>query len=151
MTDDANYGRRQRGLSFLERLNRGQPNRRVHRLDVDFESVVHSIKENLNKILNARKGHSMSAPDLGLIDLNDATNTESDVSAKICLEIRKCILEYEPRVKEVEVSIVPDYDNPTIWRISAMVTVFLSAVGDKTKEAYIDILYANNKRYYVEV
>ena len=38
----------------------------------DVEELIDSVKRQLDQILNTRPGNCRSAPDLGVIDLNDA-------------------------------------------------------------------------------
>ncbi|TBW54824.1 type VI secretion system baseplate subunit TssE [Marinobacter halodurans] len=106
--------------------------------------VVDSIKRHLVRLLNAHPGNSASAPALGLVDFNDATLGTQDLNIRIRSAIRHCIEHYEPRVKRVEVTTLPDDSDPLQLRFQ--VTVHLR-VEDVEERATIDLLL-DDKRYY---
>ena len=58
--------------------------------------VIESIKRHLVRLLNAHPGNSASAPDLGLLDFNDATLGTHDLKLQIRGAIRRCIETFEP-------------------------------------------------------
>lgn len=66
-------------------------------------TLIQSVKSQLNRVLNTRPGNCRSAPELGVIDFNDATQSNIDVIGRIREAIRYCICEYEPRIAQVEV------------------------------------------------
>ena len=74
----------------------------------EVEVLVDSVKRQLDQILNTRPGNCRSAPELGVIDLNDATQGSADIKGRIREAIRQCIRRYEPRIVHVEVR-SPDY------------------------------------------
>ena len=63
-----------------------------------------SIKLNLSRILNTRPGSSQSTKDIGVIDLNDATMSTTELNMVICKSIKECIEKYEPRVAKATVT-----------------------------------------------
>lgn len=71
--------------------------------DREVETLVDSVKRHLECVLNTRPGSCRSAPELGVIDLNDATQNRSDIRDRIREAIRLCIHHYEPRVIHVVV------------------------------------------------
>lgn len=71
--------------------------------DEELDSLIASVKRQLDRMLNTRPGNCRSAPELGVIDLNDATQSSADVLGRIREAIRQCICEYEPRIVQVEV------------------------------------------------
>ncbi|MFP3976948.1 type VI secretion system baseplate subunit TssE [Marinobacter sp. KMM 10035] len=106
--------------------------------------VVRSIKRHLVRLLNAHPGNSACAPELGLLDFNDATLGTHDLSIQIRSAIRQCIEKYEPRVKRVDVVALPQGPDPLQLRFQ--VTVYLN-VGSKDDKTTIDLLL-DDKRYY---
>ncbi len=106
--------------------------------------VVASIKRHLVRLLNAHPGNSACAPELGLLDFNDATLGTHDLSIQIRSAIRQCIEKYEPRVKRVDVVALPQGPDPLQLRFQ--VTVYLN-VGAKDDKTTIDLLL-DDKRYY---
>ncbi|MGO1461461.1 MAG: type VI secretion system baseplate subunit TssE [Marinobacter sp.] len=106
--------------------------------------VVSSIKRHLVRLLNAHPGNSACAPELGLLDFNDATLGTHDLSIQIRSAIRQCIEKYEPRVKRVDVVALPQGPDPLQLRFQ--VTVYLNT-GAKDDKTTIDLLL-DDKRYY---
>ncbi|MGL5327306.1 MAG: type VI secretion system baseplate subunit TssE [Aeromonas sp.] len=91
--------------SLFDRI-RGEGLGSSPRLEAD--ELVESVKRQLEQILNTRPGNCRSAPDLGVIDLNDATQGCADIRGRIREAIRQCIRRYEPRIIHVDVR-SPDY------------------------------------------
>lgn len=74
----------------------------------EVNSLIVSVKRHLECLLNTRPGSCRSAPELGVIDLNDATWERADLKGRIQEAIRQCIHSYEPRVIHVDVR-SPEY------------------------------------------
>lgn len=74
----------------------------------EVEMLIDSVKRQLDQILNTRPGNCRSAPELGVIDFNDATQGVADIKGRIREAIRQCIRRYEPRIVHVDVC-SPDY------------------------------------------
>ncbi|MAL32074.1 type VI secretion system baseplate subunit TssE [Marinobacter lutaoensis] len=106
--------------------------------------VIESIKRHLVRLLNAHPGNSASAPDLGLLDFNDATLGTHDLKLQIRGAIRRCIETFEPRVRRVEVVDLPQGPDPLQLRFQ--VTVYLN-VADGDDRTTIDLVL-DDKRYY---
>ncbi|MGH1409521.1 MAG: type VI secretion system baseplate subunit TssE [Aeromonas sp.] len=86
----------------------------------EIDELVESVKRQLEQILNTRPGNCRSAPDLGVIDLNDATQGSADIKGRIREAIRQCIRRYEPRIVHVDVR-SPDYQSSPL-EMSFLVT-----------------------------
>ncbi|HFD2063951.1 TPA: type VI secretion system baseplate subunit TssE [Serratia marcescens] len=69
----------------------------------ETDRLVSSVKRQLERVLNTRCGSCRSAPELGVVDLNDSTQSRADAGGRIREAIRHCIREYEPRIVGVEV------------------------------------------------
>ncbi|MDC0662897.1 type VI secretion system baseplate subunit TssE [Marinobacter sp. SS21] len=106
--------------------------------------VVESIKRHLVRLLNAHPGNSASAPDLGLLDFNDATLGTQDLNIRIRSAIRHCIERFEPRVSRVDVVALPQGPDPLQLRFQVTVYLRVGSVDEKTT---IDLLL-DDKRYY---
>lgn len=89
----------------------------------DVEQLIGSVKRQLDQVLNTRPGSCASAPDLGVIDLNDATQGRADIKGRVREAIRQCIRRYEPRITHVEVR-TPDYQDDPL-EISFQVTAHI--------------------------
>lgn len=90
---------------------------------MELDALIESVKRQLNRVLNTRPGSCRSAPELGVIDLNDATQGGTDIRSRIREAIRQCICEYEPRIVQVEVISADNADTPleTTFRVTAHV------------------------------
>jgi len=105
--------------------------------------VVESIKRHLVELLNSHPGNCACAPDLGLLDFNDATIGVLDLELNIQQAIRQCIERFEPRVMRVDVESLPNSGDPLQLRFQVHATV---ALGKERALTTIDLLL-NNKRY----
>lgn len=130
------------GSRLFERL--AAPSHPVLRQEADeLVAVVESIKRHLVELLNSHPGNSACAPELGLLDFNDATIGVLDLERNIQQAICQCIERYEPRVKRVDVESLPNHGDPLQLRFQVHATV---ALGRENTQATIDLLL-NNKRY----
>lgn len=109
----------------------------------ELTHVVESIKRHLVRLLNTHPGNSSSAPDLGLLDFNDATLGTHDLSIQIRGAIRQCIETFEPRVKWVDVVAMSPGAAPL--QLKFQVTVYLNVPGSDDRTT-IDLVL-DDKRY----
>lgn len=100
--------------SFFKRLQYSSDNTLIHLKNQNEvkQEVLHSIKKNLEFLLNARMGCTACAPDLGLEDFNDSNFSAQDLFVRIIQDIRRNIEQYEPRVKVGDIAFLPNNDNP---------------------------------------
>lgn len=89
--------------SLFQRLEPDLPPRRLHSRQGQAGERVLAIKNNLEQLLNARRGGSQSCPDLGLPDMNDAASGQLELRNQICQDIREMLARYEPRVRVLDV------------------------------------------------
>lgn len=82
-----------------------------------------SVKRNLKQVLNVRPNSCQSAKELGVIDLNDATMSTSELNSLICESIKNCIEQYEPRVSITQVQARPDNEDPLTLSFSVIAYV----------------------------
>lgn len=135
-------GRAPLGGRLFERL--AAPHQPVLGKEADeLMDVVESIKRHLVDLLNSHPGNSACAPELGLLDFNDATIGVLDLERNIQRAICQCIERYEPRVRRVDVESLPNHGDPLQLRFQVHATV---ALGRENTQATIDLLL-NNKRY----
>src|SRR4051794_14474191 len=71
---------------------------------------VASIIEHLRVLLNARRGQSPTASRFGLPDFTDLAHGFPSSIQTLQRAIRDCVLEFEPRLKSVNVRHIPDDD-----------------------------------------
>ncbi|MBF8224192.1 type VI secretion system baseplate subunit TssE [Halomonas sp. 328] len=108
--------------------------------------VLGSIKRHLVDLLNSHPGHSESAPELGLLDFNDATLGVLDLELRVERAIQECIERFEPRVSRVSVTTLSNDGESLYLRFQVQATLELGRVPT---QATIDLLL-NNKRYHCE-
>lgn len=131
--------------SFFERLEADASIRSVTQRP-DPVDVVNSVKRNISRLLNARLGESLSAPELGLVDFNDATLGSQDLALQIRRAIRHCIERYEPRIEDLDIRVLPDTNTPLKLKFHIVATVHSGAMHDKVQ---IDLLLDSNRSYRV--
>ena len=107
--------------TLLERMD--QPDEGGYRLQSDIYRVTESVLNHLRKMLNVRQGSVLTLPDFGMPDLNDLFAQYSDPVIALRRIIKELIEKYEPRLKQVVVSYVPDEDNPLTLRFD--ITAYL--------------------------
>lgn len=132
-------------VSLFERLEADAPI--LHpSLELDWDAVLNSIKRNITHLLNTRQGEAQSAPQLGLIDFNDAALTARDMALTIRRAIRHCLLTYEPRISDVEINIVSDSSTLLGMRFQLLAMINIAALAQPVE---IDLLLDSNKKYRV--
>jgi len=62
-----------------------------------LEEELASIVENLNHILNTRRGYGSFLTDYGISDLSDRTNRDQ-LQLAVMAEVEECIRRFEPRL-----------------------------------------------------
>jgi type VI secretion system protein len=87
---------------ILSRISTTDPSRPV--------DEVRSIIGNLRVLLNTRVGNASACPDFGVIDFVDLVHEFPGAAAVLQRSIRDTISEYEPRLKNVRVRVVPSDD-----------------------------------------
>ncbi len=61
-----------------------------------------SIVENLNNVLNTKKGYGSFLNDLGISDLNEY-RAKDDIASVVLKEVKQNIEQYEPRVELLDI------------------------------------------------
>lgn len=113
-----------------------------------LRDFIHSIKNNLNHILNTHPGTSQSAAELGIMDLNDATSSSVDIYNNIAKIIQACILDFEPRIVEVNVRPLPNEDQPLtlFFYVEAIVSF-----QENQRLISFNLHLDNDHRYYLDM
>jgi type VI secretion system protein len=91
---------------LLERIGRWkrEPQRRDRE---DPRKTIHSVLLHLSRILNTRRGNVPIAEDYGIPDLADLVSLFPESVREIERALRLVIQKYEPRLKVLRVSFVP--------------------------------------------
>lgn len=133
------------GVGFFERLEANT--QQISRIEGPVATdVLNSIKNNIASILNTRVGGSQSAPELGLVDFNDASLSTMELSLKIKLAIQYCIRCYEPRLKEVTVRFLTNPHDPLTLKFHLTAVINSEAIHDQVE---INLLLDQNRKYRV--
>lgn len=136
----------QRGsaASLFERIQKKD----INPSSVNLKDFVNSIKNNLNHILNTHPGTSQSAKDLGVMDLNDATSNAIDIYQKISEIIKTCILNYEPRIIDVNILPLPNEQQPlTLYFYVEAIVSF----QDYRRLISFNVHLDNDHHYYLDM
>lgn len=136
---------RRTGGSLFERIGdaaASSPRRRPK------TALLHSIRHNLQNILNTRSGNCHSSPELGIADLNDEALVSSDFGKEIGRGIHDCILRYEPRIAEAVVTAATaEGHSPLELRFHIVARVNFADAADVLE---FDILLDSHQHYQVE-
>lgn len=84
------------------------PHRRARE---DPKSIIDSVREHLQKILNTRQGSVMIGEDYGLPDFAELLRDYPDSLRDFERSIRMTIQKYEPRLKMVRVKLLPNEED----------------------------------------
>jgi type VI secretion system protein len=124
------------------------PLRRKQRNGEQVTQRIMAIKQQLELLLNSRKGASASTPDFGLTDFNDASISSSDMVSTIVEDIRCTIARYEPRVVIEHIACSPNQDMPLAFdfRITGHILA-----GDRDEQVEIDMVLNGLNRHYTVV
>jgi type VI secretion system protein len=95
---------------LLERLRtwEREPARRGRE---DPRKIVDSVMGHLQRILNTKQGNVPIAEDYGVPDFTDLRHFSAEAVREIERSIRQTIQKYEPRLKAVRVSFIPQEDD----------------------------------------
>jgi type VI secretion system protein len=92
---------------LLERIRRIEDDPK-HRGATDPNTVVQSVMQHLQKILNTRQGSAPIDEDYGVPDFTDLAATFSSESIRdLIRSIKQVIAKYEPRLSEVHIEASP--------------------------------------------
>jgi type VI secretion system protein len=97
--------------TLLERLANPDPPGQRHP-DINVSRLKRSVIAHLQRILNSRHDHAPAQPDYGIPDLNEFKFAYPDSITPMRQAIQASIEKYEPRLKDVKVTWVPDEDDP---------------------------------------
>lgn len=137
-------------MGFWNRIKSASRNTDAIKRKTEAEVVsdlIHSIKKNIELVLNSKEGCTLCAPDFGLKDFNDATATTRSLSQTIISDIRVSLERYEPRVRITRIEYIPDvYD---VLQLNFRITcVVLLKQKNELTELNI-ILDSSNKKFRV--
>lgn len=82
------------------------------RLRMDVGRLKQSVLLHLRKMLNTRHGHAPAQPDYGIPDLNEFMFAMPESITPMRQAIQGSIEKYEPRLRNVHVTWVPDEEDP---------------------------------------
>ena len=130
--------------NFFERLD-FVDNKKRSLKSVNLDGYVDAIKRNLRLLLNCRQGCSLSSPEMGLVDFNDASLSSPDLAKRVGESIKVCILKHEQRIKHVEVDYAPLQDEPTSLNFRIIGSI---PVKNRLEKVELDIMLNSRTRQY---
>lgn len=94
---------------LLKRIRRWNIEQQSGISDIDGSELVESVKNDLELLLNTRRGTVLIDPEMGLPDLTHLTNgySQPDVD-DLQMDVMQQIKRYEPRLSSVDVKFVGD-------------------------------------------
>jgi type VI secretion system protein len=113
---------------LLERIRSWEkgPDRRERE---DPKRIIDSVLRHLQRILNTRRGSVPIAEDYGLPDFTDLLHTYPESIREIERSIRQIIQKYEPRLKAIRVSFIPQDED--IFSVSFQIDARLATEDEK--------------------
>lgn len=113
---------------LLERIRSWEkgPDRRARE---DPTKVIDSVLRHLQRILNTRRGSVPIAEDYGVPDFTDLLHSYPDSIREVERSIRQIIQKYEPRLKAVRVSFIPQDED--IFSVGFQIVAKLAAEDEK--------------------
>lgn len=106
--------------TLFERLKRPEGTA-ARTLEEDTNALLRSILRNLSRILNARSGQAPAQMDFGIPSPSEIAAGYPESLTEMQKTIRKCIEQYEPRLKDVQVMQIEsdDYRLAVRFQVSA--------------------------------
>jgi type VI secretion system protein len=94
-------------------------------------------------LLNTRQGGSLSSPDLGLRDFNDAVTGSADLLLQVRHDIQAMVSAFEPRISVLGVRAVPSPEQPLDlhFRLDCLMPVF-----NKEEQVEIELVIHHQNR-----
>jgi type VI secretion system protein len=114
---------------LLDRI-RGWEKRPILRNREDPRRVTDSVLRHLQRLLNTKEGNVPIAPDFGVPDFTDFLHSYPDSVREMERTLRLVIQKYEPRLKAVRVSLIPQ--DESALSLSFQITARLS-MEEKTQ------------------
>jgi type VI secretion system protein len=106
-------------------------------------ALTESVLVHLRNMLNTRQGIASTVPDYGIPDLADLVHSFPEAINLMRRAIRECIEKYEPRLRNVNITHVPDTDDP--FHLNFEIRAELVVDRDKTPVAFRTTLDATGK------
>ncbi|MFN0151302.1 MAG: type VI secretion system baseplate subunit TssE [bacterium] len=131
-----------RERSLLERL-RDRRSDAERSPSVNTALMTESVLAHLRDLLNSRQGISITVPDYGIPDLTDLVHSFPEAIALMRREIRASIERYEPRLRNVAITHVPDADDP--FHLNFEIRGELVTERDKTPVSFRTTLDATGR------
>ncbi|GAN77176.1 type VI secretion system baseplate subunit TssE [Acidisphaera rubrifaciens] len=107
---------------LLERVRSGRAEART---TIDTSVLMDDVLRHLRELFNVRRGSVPIRPDYGMPDINDLIHLMPDAIDILGTELRRQIIAFEPRLRDVTVRHVPSEDRPDslTYAISAALDV----------------------------
>ncbi|MEM9696557.1 MAG: type VI secretion system baseplate subunit TssE [Myxococcota bacterium] len=100
--------------SFFLRLEKAADPTSAARSVYRGEDLEAAVVQHLRELLNTRAGSVPTVPDYGMIDVADLVHEMPDALAIVQRGIKNSIAKYEPRLKNVQVRLVPTEEDESV-------------------------------------
>jgi type VI secretion system protein len=129
--------------SLFERLDPDTPPLRLRTRQQLAEERVQAVRRHLQWLLNTRQGGSLSSPELGLRDFNDAVTGSADLLLQVRHDIQAMVSAFEPRISVLGVRAVPSPEQPLDlhFRLDCLMPVF-----NKEEQVEIELVIHHQNR-----
>lgn len=109
---------------------------------------IASVRQHLQKVLNTRSGNCRSAPELGVTDMNDISQSEADIYGSLCEAVRQCISQYEPGLYQV--SVTAEYDTARLEMVLKITGMMKPGSARPEQEVSFRVVIRDQQRYLIQ-
>ncbi len=131
--------REERLLERIQSWEKG-PDRRARE---DPTKVIDSVLRHLQRILNTRRGSVPIAEDYGVPDFTDLLHSYPESIREVERSIRQIIQKYEPRLKAVRVSFIPQDED--IFSVGFQIVAKLATEDEKIPVFFESLMGADGR------
>src|SRR4030042_2574212 len=122
---------------LLERIRtwEKEPTRRERE---DSRRVIDSVLRHLQRVLNTKQGNVLIAEDYGIPDFSELVGSYPDSVRDIEKTIRQDIQKYEPRLRAVKVSFIPQEEDLLTLRFQIIAMLSSESKAQVLLETIVD-------------
>ncbi|MEJ0014964.1 MAG: type VI secretion system baseplate subunit TssE [Acetobacteraceae bacterium] len=111
------------------------------KLVIEPSALLEDVLDHLQELFNVRQGSVPTRADYGMSDFNDIAHQFPDALLVLRNEIRRQIVEFEPRLRDVTVRHVPMPEEPLKLVFSVIATLVLP---DRTQRVVMETEVGEN-------
>lgn len=119
--------------SILDRLLIDDQDLQPPRHDNAVDSLLRSIRRNLDRVLNTHAGGAAANPLLGVSDFNDCNGSSRDTASQIIAVVETCIRRAEPRISAVRIEHISDSDSPLSLKFAVHCSIDVETIHEQIR------------------